>query len=52
MKFTHKPETGGRILVETTAVTLSEVIAAFEGFLRGCGYYFKGNLEIVEPEDE
>ena len=26
---------------------LDDVIGAFQDFLRGCGYYFDGNLEIV-----
>jgi hypothetical protein len=36
----------------TTEVTvhadqLDEVVETFQEFLRGCGYYFNGNLELV-----
>lgn len=31
---------------------LSDVISAFEDFLRGCGYVFEGNLDIVEEQKE
>lgn len=32
--------------------TLSEVLADFEQFLRGCGYYFEGHLEIISEDDD
>ena len=28
--------------------TLKEVLEAFEDFLRGCGYYFQGELDIAD----
>ncbi len=31
---------------------LSEVLEQFENFLRGAGYQFNGQLDIVEPEPE
>lgn len=38
------------VIVESSAVTIDKVLEDFEDFLRGCGYYFKGNLEIVEDD--
>ena len=36
--------------VETDAHHLPEVIEEFQMFLRGCGYYFNGDLEFVEED--
>ena len=38
--------------VEFESDTLDSVIQEFEMFLRGCGYYFDGNLEIVNDDEE
>ena len=40
------------IVVETEAITLPEVVDAFERFLKACGFYFNGKLDIVEDEDD
>ena len=31
---------------------LYDVVERFEEFLRGCGYYFEGRLDIVNDEEE
>lgn len=38
--------------VQLEAETLDEVIENFEEFLRGCGYYFNGTLQIVPDEEQ
>lgn len=45
---TKKPEI--RVVHETDSVTLSEVVEAFENYLRGCGFIFDGHLDIVEDD--
>ncbi|MFN7323043.1 MAG: hypothetical protein ACK5SP_02100 [bacterium] len=37
------------LTIHTTS--LPEVVGAFERFLRGAGYHFEGNLEIVQDID-
>jgi hypothetical protein len=37
---------------EFNADTLDSVIGEFETFLRGCGFYIKGYLEMVEPNQK
>jgi hypothetical protein len=55
-KFTYtsisRPEV--EVIVSTKAVTLHEVLQAFEDFLKGSGFYLKGTLDIVEeyPHEE
>lgn len=62
MRFEHKvydyDEFTGRqlnvvetIVIETEAVTLTEIIDAFERFLKACDYHFDGKLDFV-GEDE
>jgi hypothetical protein len=36
------------VIVETDAHHLPEVLEEFQTFLRGCGYYFNGDLEFVD----
>lgn len=53
MKFTHqydddKPEI---IMHVHREASLDEAIQAFEDFLRACGYYVEGSLQIVGKED-
>lgn len=36
--------------VEFTAETLSQIIPEFENFLRGCGYFFEGELDFIDDE--
>lgn len=52
MKFTFiaEHETGEKITYESTKDFLPEVVQDFELFLRGCGFFFDGNLDFVEPE--
>ena len=38
--------------LEFTEDSLNEVLQNMELFLRGCGFYFKGNLDIVPYEDQ
>ena len=45
-------ELDSKVTMEFNKETLTDVIAQFQDFLRGCGYYFDGNLEIVEHEIE
>ena len=37
-------------IVQTDAHFLPEVIQEFQTFLRGCGYYFDGDLEFVNND--
>jgi hypothetical protein len=37
-------------IVQTDAHVLPEVLEEFQAFLRGCGYYFDGNLEFVNDD--
>lgn len=37
---------------EFEADYLYDVIERFEEFLRGCGFYFNGRLEIVDEESD
>jgi hypothetical protein len=37
-----------KITHEFEEIQLNNVIENFESFLRGCGFIFDGNLEIVE----
>lgn len=39
-----------RVEVEVDDVCLPEIIKAFEDFLRGCGFAFDGELDIVEDD--
>lgn len=51
----HEPEDdfpGRRNTVEFTAETWDEVVAEMTDFLRGCGYQFKGELQMVQPEEQ
>lgn len=36
--------------VEFNADVLDDIVFEFEQFLRGCGFYFDGHLELVEEE--
>lgn len=42
---------GRRNVVEFSAETWPDVVSEMTDFLRGCGYQFKGELQMVE-EDE
>lgn len=40
-----------KVTVETQAVTVDELLARFEDFLRGSGFVFDGYVQIVDPEE-
>jgi hypothetical protein len=39
------------VIIKHTAVTIEEHLDIFENFLRACGYYFNGRIEIVKDEE-
>jgi hypothetical protein len=39
-----------RVTKEFQAETWHEALAMFEEFLRGCGYVFEGQLDLVQEE--
>lgn len=41
-----------KITYETNAVSLGDVLAEFENFLRGAGFIFDGNLDIVKDDSD
>ena len=49
-KLTFTLEDGhGRVVTHTVEEEfLSDVVMSFQDFLRGCGYYFNGNLDFVD----
>ncbi len=54
-KFTKTPAPDNRfdqntVEVTTDTVSLSDLISAFQDFLRGCGFGFIGELEVVNDE--
>ena len=59
MKFTFKGEhmdyqteqVTSVVTLETEQVGLADVLTDMEAFLKGCGFHFTGNLEIVDEED-
>ena len=51
MTFTNESEDGTKITLETNAVVLDDVLQEFEQFLKGCGFFFSGNIEVVDDED-
>ena len=40
-----------KVTFETNSVTLPEILAEFTQFLRGSGFHFDGELDIVETVD-
>ena len=52
MKFTFIAEhdSGEKVTYETEKEFLHDVVDDFELFLRGCGFYFDGNLDFVEEQ--
>ncbi len=49
--FTGKQkEPISKINFETKNDSLADILSDFEMFLRGCGYYFDGHLDIVEED--
>lgn len=37
--------------VEFEAETLDDIVSEFENFLRGCGFFFKGHLQMDDSEE-
>lgn len=53
-KFVKTPSTdedSTTVTVETSDVQLEHLLWTIGDFLRGCGFSFKGRLEIVEDEE-
>lgn len=50
--FTCEHDSNHKSTMEYEAEFLQDVVSEFELFLRGCGYYFDGNLEFVTEEKE
>ena len=55
-KFTKVTVENGRIISSTEkefdATFLDDVIMNFQEFLRGCGYYFDGEIGIISEKEE
>ena len=49
--FTFESE-GRKISSQFEAVTLQEILCEVESFLKGCGFSFKGALDIIEETQE
>jgi len=43
---------GLKMTLETDQHTISDVLEAVENVLRGSGFFFKGNIEIVDQDAE
>lgn len=41
----------GSVTLEFQAVSLSEVLPELDRFLRGAGYFYKGNLDIIYDDE-
>jgi hypothetical protein len=39
-----------KISMTTDGHTLTQAVQMFQDVLRGCGYYFEGNLDFVDEE--
>lgn len=50
-KYGHFVDTFDKVTVEFDDLCLSGMLEAYERFLRGCGYVFSGNLEIVDNDE-
>lgn len=56
MKFTfiaedyYEGEGEHRVTKEFTSDTWPEALMSFEEFLRGCGYVFKGQFDLVDDD--
>lgn len=42
---------GSRVEYQFDAITLSDMLEHYQAFLKGCGYIFDGELEIVDLEN-
>lgn len=55
--FTKHPDPENRFDTDTVTVTteadaLSDLLQSFEYFLRGCGFHFKGEIEVVDDSPD
>ena len=44
-------ETLNNVTFTFHADTLSTMLEKYQDFLRGCGFYFEGELDFVQPDD-
>jgi hypothetical protein len=49
--FLAKEDNQATTFIEFEALTLPDILANFEDFLRGCGFRFDGVLDFVEDEE-
>lgn len=47
----HKDSNLSKLTYESNREYLYDILEDFEDFLRGCGFYIDGKLEVVNPED-
>ena len=40
-----------KVIVVSEAITLPQILEDFQDFLRGSGFVFDGNLEIISPDE-
>lgn len=50
MEHSNWDGSSGKITHEFEADTLTEALEAYQYFLKGCGFHFSGELEIVEDD--
>jgi hypothetical protein len=54
--FTKTSSENGRAIssnnIQFEEVYLDDIVQNFESFLRGCGFHFKGNLQIVDNNED
>ena len=48
--FYHVSRDGTKTIKKADKNYLPDILQEFQDFLRGCGYYFDGNLDIVNEE--
>ena len=49
--FDYEGQPAKEIIHTTDGDTLPDVCEAFQDFLRGCGYHFDGEIEVVPNEE-
>jgi hypothetical protein len=47
--YENQPEV--EVVYTTNAVTLDEILPAFEQFLKGAGFEFNGHLDFINEEE-
>ena len=48
---TYEGQPENHVTMETNAVTLDDILPAFEQFLKGAGFSFDGHLDIIDEEE-